>query len=89
LTHNIPGWLQFGALVAYAAIVYYIARQYGEWWIPESFRKPLTYALWLAVPLLVVPFSEAIGSNWVLIAMATLLPAGFAFLLDEQGRSGV
>jgi fatty acid desaturase len=89
LTDNIPGWLQFGALVAYAAIVYYIARQYGERWIPDSYRKPLTYALWLAVPLLVVPFSQAIGSTWVFIAMATLLPAGFAFLLDEQGRSGV
>jgi hypothetical protein len=89
LTDNIPGWLLFGGLVAYAAIVYYIARQYGEPWIPVSYRKPLTYALWLAVPLLVVPFSEAIGSNWVIIAMATLLPAGLAFLLDEQGRSGV
>ena len=86
MTDNIPGWLQFGALVAYAAIVYYIARQYVKWRIPDSFRKPLTYALWLAVPLLVVPFSQVMGSNWVFIAMATLLPAGVAFLLDEQGR---
>jgi hypothetical protein len=83
LTDKIPGWLQFGTLVAYAAIVYYIARQYVQWWIPDTYRKPLTYALWLAVPVLVVPFSEA---NWVFIAMATLLPAGLAFLLDEQGR---
>ena len=86
MTDNIPGWLLFGALVAYAAIVYYIARQYVERWIPDSFRKPLSYALWLAVPLLVVPFGQVIGSNWVFIAMATLLPAGLAFLLDEKGR---
>jgi hypothetical protein len=86
LTDNIPGWFQFWALVAYATIVYYIARQYVVWWIPDSFRKPLAYALWLAVPLLVVPFSQVIGSNGVFIAMTTLLPAGLAFLLDEQGR---
>ena len=84
MTDNLPGWLQFGALIAYAAIVYYIARQYLDWWIRENLRKPVTYALWLAVPLLVVPFSGDMGSNWVLIATATLLPAGLAFLLDVE-----
>lgn len=80
----LPHWLNVAVFFAYAAGVFWIVRRLTQRHLRAGARRLILWALWLGVPLMVVPFSRQISDLVGALLIVTIMSAGFAILLTPE-----